>query len=184
MGQTRPRSYSRRRIEIKQEAEARREAEARQKAKCQAALSGPYGPWSNVVPRNEPAQDAHDIDRSWRGYPQNLFGNWTPEQADEMLKKCSNNQPSTIYWMDVLGDGKFTTPDVGGNGHTTTVTSTNEDEDKFWNMLEGEVTKASLVLFLILDVCIRLDLQRENVRVRSLFVDKLTSPVMRVLGTR
>jgi hypothetical protein len=148
----------------------------------QAALSGPYyGPWSNVVA--EPAQDVHDIDRSWRGYPQNLFGNWTPDQAHEMLKKCSNNQPSTIYWMDVLDDGEFTLPDMEGNSHTSTVIVTGTTAGGFWNILEGEVTKASLVLFLVLDVCIRLDLQRKDIRVRSLFVDKLTPYVMKILGT-
>jgi hypothetical protein len=144
--------------------------------------SGPCGSWSNAAARNKSAQDVHSIDQTWRGYPQNLFGNWTPEQvAGEMLSKCSNNQPSTIYWMDLLKSGKFTTPDMGANGHTST-TSTNENEDEFWNMLQG--IQVSLVLFLVIDECIRLDLQPEDVRVRLLFVDKLTSSVMKMLGTR
>jgi len=82
----------------------------------------------------------------WSGYPQNLFGNWTPDQVQrsQMLVKCSKNQSSTIYWMDVLDDGKFTTPNM-------TVTPTNDSENDFWTMLQGE---ASLIrpLHISLDV--------------------------------
>jgi len=71
----------------------------------------------------------------WSGYPQDLFGNWTPDQVQrsQMLIKCSKNQSSTIYWMDVLDDGKFTTPNM-------TVTPTNDSENDFWNMLQGEAS--------------------------------------------
>jgi hypothetical protein len=84
--------------------------------------------------------DHNDIDKSWPGYPRNLFGNWTPDQVErsQMLTKCSKNSSSTIYWMDVLDTGCFTAggSDIG-NGHTSTVTSANQDE--FWNMLQAEV---------------------------------------------
>jgi len=71
----------------------------------------------------------------WSGYPQNLFGNWTPDQVQrsQMIKKCSKKQSSTIYWMDVLDDGKFITPNM-------TVTPTNGSENDFWNMLQGEAS--------------------------------------------
>jgi len=82
----------------------------------------------------------------WLGYPQNLFGNWTPDQVQrsQMLIKCSKNQSSTIHWIDVLDDGKFTTPDM-------TVTPTKDSENDFWNMLQGE---ASLIrpLHISLDI--------------------------------
>jgi len=73
----------------------------------------------------------------WSGYPQNLFGNWTPDQVQrsQMIKKCSRNQSSTIYWMDVLDDAKFITPNMS-------VTPTNDSENDFWTMLQG---KASLI---------------------------------------
>jgi hypothetical protein len=78
------------------------------------------------------------IDKSWRGYPQNLFGNWTPDQVkrSQMLIKCSNNHTSTVYWMDVLDNGMFTRSNMG-NGSASTVTS--ENEDTFWEILQGEV---------------------------------------------
>jgi hypothetical protein len=82
----------------------------------------------------------------WSGYPQNLFGNWTPDQVQrsQMLIKCSKNQSSIIHWIDVLDDGKFTTPNM-------TMTTTKDSEDDFWNMLQGE---ASLIrpLHISLDI--------------------------------
>jgi hypothetical protein len=88
----------------------------------------------------------------WPGYPQNLFGNWTPDQVErsQMLIKCSKNRSSSVYWMDVLDNGSFT-PSNMGNGETsdpsdtvTTVdyptnTVTTVDEPAFWKILQGEV---------------------------------------------
>lgn len=104
------------------------------------------------------------IDPSWRGYPQNQFGNWTPDQVgrSKMLEKCLVNKSSTIYWMDVRNDGSFASQDIGGNGDTTVVGT--EHEDEFWDILQAD--------------------RPENIRVRSIFVDDLTSPVLRMLGTR
>jgi hypothetical protein len=80
------------------------------------------------------------IDPSWRGYPQNQFGNWTPDQVgrSKMIEKCLGNKSSTIYWMDVLDDKSFTTPNIGGNGHTMVVGV--EHEDGFWDTLQQEVS--------------------------------------------
>ncbi|KAJ8586909.1 hypothetical protein M405DRAFT_883012, partial [Rhizopogon salebrosus TDB-379] len=130
-----------------------------------AAPSGPW-PWmdfSKIDDTTVTTQDTTRIDESWRGYPQNMFGNWTPDQVgrSQMLLKCSKNQSSTIYWMDVLNNGMFARANMG-NGDTSTVRTANEDE--FWDMLQGE--------------------RPGNIRVRSLFVDDLTSPVLRMLGTR
>jgi hypothetical protein len=61
-----------------------------------------------------------------------------------MLKKCLLNNSSTIYWMDVLADGKFASPDMGGKGDTTVVGA--EHEDEFWDILHGQqVSLMSLV---------------------------------------
>jgi hypothetical protein len=78
------------------------------------------------------------IDPSWRGYPQNQFGNWTPDQVkrSKMLEKCLLNRSSTIYWMDVRSDGSFATPDLGGQGSTMVVGT--ENEDGFWDVLHGQ----------------------------------------------
>ncbi|KAG0699510.1 hypothetical protein DFH29DRAFT_44556 [Suillus ampliporus] len=126
-----------------------------------AAPSGPW-PWMDL---NVDFTDSTTvIDGSWRGYPQNQFGNWTPDQVrrSQMLEKCSINKSSTVYWMDVHYDGSFTTPDIGGNGHTTVVSTQREDD--LWDVLQGK--------------------RPGDIRVRSLFVDDLTSPVLRMLGTK
>lgn len=126
--------------------------------------AAPSGPWPWMDFDVDSTTSTTVIDPSWRGYPQNQFGNWTPDQVgrSKMLEKCLANKSSTIYWMDVRNDGSFTSPDIGGNGDTTAVGT--EHEDGFWDILQGE--------------------RPENIRVRSIFVDDLTSPVLRMLGTR
>ena len=81
------------------------------------------------------------IDKSWPGYPQNQFGNWTPDQVgrSQMLVKCAVNKSSTIYWMDVRdSDGNFRPSDMGGNGHINRVTT--ESQNEFWDMMQGQVS--------------------------------------------
>ncbi|KAG2130887.1 hypothetical protein DEU56DRAFT_740368, partial [Suillus clintonianus] len=126
-----------------------------------AAPSGPW-PWMDFDAEVKPSTTV--IDKTWRGYPQNLFGNWTPDQVgrSKMLEKCSVNKSSTVYWMDVRHDGSFATSDIGGQGSTTVVAAENEDE--FWDILQGK--------------------RPDDIRVRSLFVDDLSSPVLRMLGTK
>ncbi|KAG2070561.1 hypothetical protein BDR04DRAFT_1099821 [Suillus decipiens] len=126
--------------------------------------AAPSGPWPWMDFEVEPTTSPTIIEESWQGYPQSQFGNWTPDQVkrSKMLEKCLVNKTSTIYWMDVYDDGKFACPDMGGNSHTTVVGT--EHEDAFWEILRGE--------------------RPPNIRVRSIFVDDLTSPVLRMLGTR
>ena len=97
---------------------------------------------------NTDAAGDDEIDKSWRGYPRNLFGNWTPDQVQrsEMLIKCSKNQSSTVYMMDVLNNGKFISSTMGdGNPHDpSTVGPANEDV--FWNSLQREVSLACSLL--------------------------------------
>ncbi|OJA16736.1 hypothetical protein AZE42_07558 [Rhizopogon vesiculosus] len=94
-----------------------------------ATPSGPW-PWMDFdTPDN--TRTATTGDRVGQSYPQNLFPNWTPDQVkrSQMLKWCSNDQ-SSMYWMDVLDNGKFTTPQAG----PTTV----DPEKYFSNMIPGE----------------------------------------------
>jgi len=74
--------------------------------------------------------------REWEEYPQKPFGNWTQTQAEysQMFAKCSKNRPSTIYWMDVGDDGKFTNSDVTRGGHGTVT--------HLWDILQEEVNLA------------------------------------------
>ncbi|OAX31584.1 hypothetical protein K503DRAFT_805956 [Rhizopogon vinicolor AM-OR11-026] len=131
--------------------------------------AAPSGPWPWMDFRNVDVITAKSeepkVDTTWRGYPQNLFGNWTPDQVNrsQMLEKCSENQLSTIYWLDVLDTGEFTTPDMSRNECTSTVTTRVDSQEDFWKTLQKK--------------------RPTNIRVRSLFVDHLTSPTLKMLGT-
>ncbi|OJA16733.1 hypothetical protein AZE42_07556 [Rhizopogon vesiculosus] len=151
--------------------------------------ASPSGPWPWMDFRNVDVTTAMrnvPIDQSWRGYPQNLFKNWTHGQVErsQMLKKCLKNRSSTIYWLDVLDNGEFAIPDMRSKDRTSTMSEsttndndtcedstghvskvTTRNQDMFWEMLQGEVTQ-----------------RPGNIRVRSLFVDDLTSPMLRMLG--
>ncbi|KAG1905941.1 cora-like Mg2+ transporter protein-domain-containing protein [Suillus fuscotomentosus] len=131
-----------------------------------AAPSRPW-PWMNLDV-NSDLTDTTVVNQSWQGYPQNQFRNWTPDkvQRSKMFEKCSKDQPSTIYWMDVCDSEnvvRFTIPDMGGNDPGTTKVPT-KDLNQFWDMLQHN--------------------RPENIRVRWLFVDDLTQPVLRMLGTK
>lgn len=104
-----------------------------------AAPSGPW-PWidfdsdSNVLP---PIPE--EVDGTWKGYPQNLFGNWTPDKVDrsKMLRSCSQGT-SNIFRVDVLDGGLFDDDVVRG---TISVSADNIDE-----ILEQNVVPVSINL--------------------------------------
>jgi hypothetical protein len=47
----------------------------------------------------------------WRGYPQNLFGNWVADRVarSKMIENCSREprDKCKIYYVDVLESGEF-----------------------------------------------------------------------------
>ncbi|KAG2052254.1 hypothetical protein BDR06DRAFT_536498 [Suillus hirtellus] len=128
--------------------------------------AAPSGPWPWMDFEVDSAASTTVVDPSWRGYPQNQFGNWTPDQVgrSKMIEKCSVNKTSTIYWMDVRNNGIFASSNIGGKGNITVVGPEHESEDGFWDILQGE--------------------RPDDIRVRSIFVDDLTPSVLRMLGTR
>ncbi|KAG1746760.1 uncharacterized protein EDB91DRAFT_1236156 [Suillus paluster] len=80
-----------------------------------AAPSGPW-PWvdfdidfssheSNALLSHNGASR----DSDWSGYPQTLFGNWTPTPVErsKMLTKCARKGPCLVYGIDVMDDVKF-----------------------------------------------------------------------------
>jgi len=109
-----------------------------------AAPSGPW-PWMDLKNIDSSISTGdEEIDSSWPGYPQNKFGNWTPNQVErsEMLIRCSKNQSSTVYMMDVLDNGNFV-PSTMGDGdpnEPSTVGPGPESENVFWNSLQREVS--------------------------------------------
>ncbi|KAG1811017.1 hypothetical protein EV424DRAFT_1542734 [Suillus variegatus] len=124
-----------------------------------AAPSGPW-PWVDFNTDLSSSDPLFEKGKhEWRGYPQELFGNWTatPVGRSEMLKRCPRSDPCIIYGIDVMNNGQFKTLEL----HRV------ENEDELWSKLKEE---ESIV--------------RENVCVRALFVDNLSESVLKMLGTK
>ncbi|KAG1802136.1 uncharacterized protein HD556DRAFT_1304314 [Suillus plorans] len=124
--------------------------------------AAPSGPWPWVDFNTDLSSSDPPFEKGkheWRGYPQELFGNWTatPVGRSEMLKRCPRSDPCIIYGIDVMNDGQFKTLKL----HRV------ENEDELWSKLKKE---ESIV--------------RENVSVRALFVDNLSESVLKMLGTK
>jgi len=86
--------------------------------------------------------DVHTPELSWQGYPQSKFRNWTPDQVkrSQMLINSAKNQSSTMYWMDVDENGKFTRSNVGDGSGVCKVDSEPSDQDRFWTELRKGVS--------------------------------------------
>ncbi|KAG2347126.1 hypothetical protein BDR05DRAFT_987733, partial [Suillus weaverae] len=131
-----------------------------------AAPSGPW-PWvdfNTELSSSEPPFQTGE--HEWRGYPQELFGNWSPIPVarSEMLTQCARAvKPCLVYGMDVMGDGQFKTREP--RLHRIEVSE--EKINEFWSKLQDE---ESIV--------------RKDVRVRALFVDNLSESVLKMLGTK
>ncbi|KAF8841445.1 hypothetical protein BDN67DRAFT_1010645 [Paxillus ammoniavirescens] len=128
-----------------------------------AAPSGPW-PWMDFD------EDFHDVGstsqgttnldiHSWKGYPQNLFPNWTERQVKRcrMLTACPDAERCHIFKVDVFNDGKFDEVD---------------DPAVVYGGIEGEFWKHISVP------------RPENIRVRALFVDNMSKQVLQMLGTK
>jgi len=92
---------------------------------------------------------------------------------------AKKHDSSTIYYLDVMKDGIFVNGDeIEVNEHTL---------DKQWRTMQEEVCDVHLYLhFLVIN---RWPLggkqnRPEGVRVRALFVDGLSGPILQMLGTR
>ena len=111
-----------------------------------AAPSGPW-PW---VDFDTDTDIVLDVDNTpippdarappWRGYPQDLFGNWKPDQVkrSKILSNCSQLDNCLVHWLDVLKDGTFTILDEEGRDQTTRATRDRADE--FWKLLQTPVS--------------------------------------------
>lgn len=135
-----------------------------------AAPSGPW-PWMDfdtdfdiALDYNRTPTSPDAAAQSWRGYPETLFGNWQPDQVkrSKMLSNCSQLDMCSVHWLDILRDGTFTILDGEGRDQTSRVMRDRVDE--FWELLQTP--------------------RSANIRVRALFVDNLSLPVLQMLGTK
>ncbi|KIJ15856.1 hypothetical protein PAXINDRAFT_11434 [Paxillus involutus ATCC 200175] len=127
-----------------------------------AAPSGPW-PWMDFdedLHVGSTSQETTDLDtHSWKGYPQNLFPNWSERQVKRcrMLTACPDAERCRIFKADVFNDAKFDEVD---------------DPSVVYGGIEGEFWEQISVP------------RPENIRVRALFVDNMSKQVLQMLGTK
>jgi len=140
--------------------------------------AAPAGPWpyidtltdqesEEVIDAKIPAiigSCGHDDDcqdcKQWIAYPQSLFSIWTIKPVRhsglDRVIRCGEDS-SVIYTVDVLENGVF--------GDSGTVTVTSRTKRDYWNNT-------------------LLPERKPGIRVRAMFVDKMSGPILQMLGTR
>ncbi|KAJ6591097.1 hypothetical protein DFH09DRAFT_1138560 [Mycena vulgaris] len=140
--------------------------------------NGPSAPWPWInlhdevdqvqlispLPPVPPPCNHRTCDGCWKGYPQSKFPNWTPSQVrrsriHRAITEYNKIAPSTIHYVDVNSNGFFT--DAGK------FVTTDETKEELWNTLINDDTA-----------------RPENIRVRALFIENMTGPVLQMLGAR
>ncbi|KAF6751709.1 hypothetical protein DFP72DRAFT_906906 [Ephemerocybe angulata] len=144
-----------------------------------AAPSAPW-PWvdigdgmlSNAVDPEQLASSAppipelcaHDGCSCWGGYPQSRFPNWTKRQVKkskiwDAIWSYDRSKACTIYRCDVDTNGFFTDAGV--------LPAVDGKDDETWTRIIDESRQ-----------------RPDNVRIRALFVENMSGPVLRMLGAR
>ncbi|KAG1789706.1 uncharacterized protein HD556DRAFT_1492388, partial [Suillus plorans] len=134
-----------------------------------AAPSGPW-PWMNfesdIVSETElvPSTKEAVEQWKWRGYPQNLFGNWVADRVArcKMVENCSRDprEKCRIYYVDALESGKF----KSARDIDPAIEVDESAISQLWDQLQIEV--------------------KHGLRLRVLLVDNMKHPVLQMLGTR
>ncbi|KAK7441992.1 hypothetical protein VKT23_016270 [Stygiomarasmius scandens] len=117
---------------------------------------------TSVAPPIPPLCNHDNCGGCWRGYPQSRFPNWTSSQVrrsgiHKAVHDYNREQTCKIYHVDVDNRGLFN--DAG----ITSVTE--ESQNEYWEQLTREE-------------------RPDNLRVRALFIDNLSGPVLQMLGAK
>ncbi|KAF6751702.1 hypothetical protein DFP72DRAFT_906894 [Ephemerocybe angulata] len=139
-----------------------------------AAPSAPW-PWVDIgdaVDQEQLASSAppipelcaHEGCSCWVGYPQSRFPNWTKRQVKkskiwDAIWSYDRSKACTIYRCDVDTNGFFTGAGV--------LPAVDGKDDETWTRIINESRQ-----------------RPDNVRVRALFVENMSGPVLRMLGAR
>ncbi|KAF7292873.1 hypothetical protein MIND_01186300 [Mycena indigotica] len=103
----------------------------------------------------------------WKGYPQSRFPNWTPSQLrrsriQKAIMDYNKSAQAAIYYVDVDSEGVFK-----DSGKFVAREKEDAPEDELWDQLINE------------------DKQRpDNVRVRALFLESMSGPMLQQLGAK
>jgi hypothetical protein len=152
-----------------------------------AAPCGPW-PWMNLDDHIHPssAQAAGEIYKCpheeghcvgcWDKYPQSLFPNWTPSQVERSKMKLSiptKSDKCVIHRVQVTNDGKFHNPG----------SQSAKDDETFWRILQQSASNF-LHSLSFHDTYADNQKRADNVRVRALFIENISVPVLQMLGHR
>ncbi|KAF5384252.1 hypothetical protein D9615_003334 [Tricholomella constricta] len=138
-----------------------------------AAPSAPW-PWIDIhdrldheqlrseLPPVPPLCDHTTCGGCWVGYPQSRFPNWTQEQVErskiaDAISNYNKDQPCIIHHVDVNTNGFFT--------DASQVIANDNDKEQTWNTI---ITAK----------------RPKNNRVRALFLENLSGPVLQMLGAK
>ncbi|GLB39824.1 putative corA-like Mg2+ transporter protein [Lyophyllum shimeji] len=138
-----------------------------------SAPSAPW-PWIDIHDEIDPVQleskldpvpplcDHKTCDGCWKGYPQSRFPNWTPRQVErskiaDAISNYDSNTSCKIHHVDVNTQGFFT--DAGE------IVAPDNDREATWDLIIHEK-------------------RPDNLRVRALFLENLSGPVLQMLGAK
>ncbi|PPQ75033.1 hypothetical protein CVT26_011931 [Gymnopilus dilepis] len=155
-----------------------------------AAPSAPW-PWVDIDDKIDAAQlssmhppipepcNHESCDRCWKGYPRSLYPNWTPTQvlkskiAHAIDKHRYDGLPCVIYQVDVDNCGFFKMP------HPDRIISNYYCLDDTWRDILHSKASVPKMANLTFDAKVP-----EDNRIRALFVENMSGPVMQMLGTK
>lgn len=133
-----------------------------------AAPSGPW-PWADSDEENPfdsrfSGETLNMRDpNSWTGYPTSLFRNWTASRLvrsgiARLVKESTGTEPRNceIYYVDVNTEGRFAKP----SKYEVSLQNVKE----FWARIQAK--------------------RPEGTRIRAIFLENLSGPVMQMLGTK
>lgn len=119
---------------------------------------------------------APNNDFCWCKYPQSIYPNWTNRQQKKsaLLKVIENETGNcTIHYLEVKRDGMFV------NSGTREVNRATQDTQ--WHDISGV---SHVILVASVNALFSLSLQSsKDVRLRMLFVDHCSGPVLQMIGT-
>ncbi|KAF9444896.1 hypothetical protein P691DRAFT_806548 [Macrolepiota fuliginosa MF-IS2] len=139
-----------------------------------AAPSAPW-PWVDLSDEVDPGQLTSELppvpelcdhekcgDTCWRNYPISRFPNWTRSQVNKskilkVVEEYNRDKECKLYYVDVDDRGRFTSAEE-------TVITENEIQWGWQFFVENK--------------------RRPNLRVRALFIENLSGPVLQMLGAK
>ena len=138
------------------------------------------------LPPIPPPCDHKTCGGCWTGYPQSLFPNWTPRQVEKCKMRSAIDDyrrdiPCKIYHVDVGEDGFFKDAGVEIAGES--------NKSEIWQRIIHSTVR--LFIFVTAFILVGLALitlpqyqDQDDLRIRALFIENMSGPILQMLGTR